>query len=446
MTKPGHLKKGHVLSRVPFLGRRMFSQTKGVGELRMRPTTSNQLQNGIQRPQADILAYFGTGDHATNTCGPKQQNSPLNGYTAKKHLANRGGHARLDVTGQICQTELSSVQWNRPPGKGLQHNSVSVNYSLRECSFVVHRHQIEPHPFLRKCALDAPTQFRGHGNCGVPVCAAEQQSGSVRGALLTEQHALDWMDTSAAHNSTFNKNAELCTSNGQGTLSRCLGRVMQEFNRPSLVHEVMLSTKDVNKTNSKHLKCQAKVAQGDLSGPGRGSYAFSSKHSQRAIRDQIQRVVVNLEEVLHGLKEIHLEIKEVVQKIDLLTADIDMGNEEPGDTFKGCHSGRIDTKVASSQGVCSDKSSLKTPTSSVAPPAYPIKDQGLHDAGQKRESAQELVISQRDTSGIASRHRSQKPPPYPYASTTGRVNPKAKDKGQKTPPYPFRRKLLSTIV
>lgn len=126
----------------------------------------------------------------------------------------------------------------------------------------------------------------------------------------------------------------------------------------------------------------------------------------------------------------------MVQKIDLLTADIDMGNEEPGDTFKG----RIDTRVASSQGVCSDKSSLKTP------PAYPIKDQGLHDADRKRESTQELVLSQRDTSGTASRGRSQKPPPYPYASTKGRVNPKAKDKGQKTPPYPFRRKLLLTIV
>ncbi|XP_016392929.1 uncharacterized protein LOC107727552 [Sinocyclocheilus rhinocerous] len=442
MTRPGHLRKGHVLSRVPFLGRRMFSETKGVREPRIQPTTSSQLQNGIQRPQADILAYFGTGEHGTNTCGPKQQNSPLNGYTAKKHLDVQGGHAQLDVTGQICQT---SVRWNRPPGKGLQHNSVSVNYSLRECSFVVHRHQTEPHPFLRKCALDAPTQFRGHGNCGVPVCAAEQQSGSVQGALLTEQHATDWMDSSGVHNSTFNKDAELCSSNRQGTLRRCLGPIMQDLNGPCLANEVMLSTKDVNKTNSNYIKCQAKVVQGDLNVPGRGSYAFSSQ-SERAIRDQIQRVVVNLEEVLHGLKEIHLEMKEVVQKIDLMTADIDIGNEEPGKPLKGCHSGRIDTEVASSQGVCSDKSSLKTPTPSVAPSAYPIKDQGLHDAGQKWESTQELVISQRHTSGTSSRRRSQKPPPYPYASTMGRVNPKEKDKGQKTPPYPFRRRLLSTIV
>ncbi|XP_067252836.1 uncharacterized protein [Chanodichthys erythropterus] len=431
MTRPGHLKKGRILSRVPFLGRRMFSETKGVGEQRIQPTTPAQLQlqNGLQRPQADLLAYFGNGDHVMNTCGPKQQYSPLNGYTAKQCLAVQGCHAAQNVTGQICHT---SVRWSRPPGKGLQHNSVSVNYSLRECSFVVHQHQTEPHPFLRKCALDAPTQFRGHGNCGVPVCVAEQQSGSVRGALLTEQHASNWMDASDTHNSTFNR--ELCTSNGQGTLSRCLGHVTQDLNEPSLVNEVMLSTKDVNKPNT--------VAQGDLSGPGRGTYTFGSKQSERAIRDQIQRVVVNLEEVLTGLKEIHLEMKEVVQKIDLLTADIDMGNEEPGDTFRGRQSGKMDTEVASSQGVRS-KPSFKT---SVSPPPYPIRDQGLHEAGQKLEPNQKMLNSQRQTSGTASGRRSQKPPPYPYASTMARVNPKAKDKGQKTPPYPFKRRLLSTIV
>lgn len=134
---------------------------------------------------------------------------------------------------------------------------------------------------------------------------------------------------------------------------------------------------------------------------------------------------------------------QVVQKIDLLTADIDMGKE---DTFRGCQSGKIDTEVASSQGVRSDKPSLKTPTPSVSPPPYPIRDQGLHEAGQKLEPNQKMLNSQRHTSGTASRRRSQKPPPYPYASTMARVNPKAKDKGQKTPPYPFKRRLLSTIV
>lgn len=132
----------------------------------------------------------------------------------------------------------------------------------------------------------------------------------------------------------------------------------------------------------------------------------------------------------------------MVQKIDLLTADIDMGKEEPGD--RGRHSGTKDAEVVSSQGVCSDKPSFKTPTPSVSPPPYPIRDQGLDEASQKLESNQKMVNSQRHTSRAASGRRSQKPPPYPYASTMGRVNPKAK--GKKTPPYPFKRRLLSTIV
>ncbi|KAG1946292.1 hypothetical protein F2P79_013762 [Pimephales promelas] len=360
----------------------MFSETKRTGEQCIQPI--NPTQNG---PQADLLACFGNGEPVSNTCGPKL----LNGYTPKQCLAFQGGR-RHDVTGQICHR---SVRWDR------QHNSVSVNYSLRECSFVG---QSETHPFLRKCALDTPTQFRGHGNCGEPVCAADQQSGSVR-------HGPNWMD--ASHNPTFKRDSEICTSNGQGALSRRLGRVMQDLNGPSLGREVMESTKDVNKPN---IKCQVKVARVDLNEPGRGAFS-----SERAIRDQIQRVVVNLEEVLHGLKEIHLEMKEVVQKIDLLTADIDICKEEQSDTFRG----KSEMEVSSSQGV-------ETPTLSVSPPPYPTGDQ---------EPTQETVNSQH-----ASGRRSKKPPPYPYASTIGRVNPKAKDKVQKTPPYPFKRTLLSTIV
>ncbi|XP_051979993.1 uncharacterized protein LOC127641210 [Xyrauchen texanus] len=434
-----------------------------------RPTTLTrfQLQNGLQaqrdmgqqlpRPQADLLAYLGNGDYIMNTCGPMHANSSSNGYnhTSKQRLANQGGHARLDVAGQGSQAELTRV---------LQHNSVSVNSSSRECSLVVHQHQTEPHLSLRKCVLDSPTQFRGHGNCGAPVCVVVQQSGSVRGPLIKKRHALDWTepyeDCFGAHNSTFKY--ELCTSNGQGALSRSLGHRSQDLNRPSPAHEVMISTKDANKPSINH---QTKVAQEGLNGPGSGK-------TQRAIQDQIERVMVNLEEVLRGLKEIHLEMKEVVEQIDVLTAGIDMGEEEPGDSFWGCHSSAVDTGVcelessrrgingeASSNGAHSDKppfsvkgkitlcsSSKAHPSRTRNPPAYPNKDQGLCDTNQRQESTQEMVASQRNESASVTGRRGRKPPPYPFASTVGRVNPKAKDKGQKTPPYPFRRRLLSTIV
>ncbi|KAI7791021.1 uncharacterized protein LOC130548308 [Triplophysa rosa] len=392
----------------------MSSETKGMGQRWPQPT---RLQNGLRhqgeagqhldRSQAGIHTYFWTG-HVMSTCGPKQGNSTCNGYDHPP-LANQRGHVRLDKS---CQAELMRVQWNRPLGNGLQHNRVSVNYSLRECSFVACQRQTEPHLSSGKCVLDAPAQFRGHGNCGSPVCAAEQQSGSVREALLKEPNASDWTRTS-------DFDSVLYTSNG-----RSAG---QDLN---LAHKVMFSTKDYSSTHQQ-IRRQEDVAQGDVNGPGKTS---SSKQSQRAIQDQIQNVVVNLEEVLHGLKEIHLEMNEVVRQIDLLTADIDMGEDDPG----GALSSKMKMDIPESESPrCGD--SVAACSSNKAQPAYSIRDQT-----QSLGSTQEMVHSQRHESRTATGRREQKPPPYPYPSTTGRVNTKAK--GQKAPPYPFRRRLLSTIV
>lgn len=286
----------------------MSSETKGTGQRRPQPATPTpfKLQNGLRdqgpdRPRADIHAYFWTG-HVMSTCGPKQANSPCNGYSHPR-LGDPRGHVRLDVAGQSCQAELMSVRWNRPLGNGLQHNRVSVNYSLRECSLVARQSQTEPHLSSRKCVLDAPAQFRGHGNCGSPVCAAEQQSGSVREALLEETNAADWTGTSER-----DFNSVLCTPNG-----RDIGQ--------DLRHEVMFSTKDHNITHHQ-VKRQENVARGYWNGPEERS----SGQSQKAIQDQIQNVVVNLEEVLRGLKEIHLEMKEVNVEIITLSCAMLGGN------------------------------------------------------------------------------------------------------------------------
>ncbi|XP_032421835.1 uncharacterized protein LOC116721912 [Xiphophorus hellerii] len=50
---------------------------------------------------------------------------------------------------------------------------------------------------------------------------------------------------------------------------------------------------------------------------------------QDLVRDQIRQVVADLEEVLGGLKQVHVEMKEVVEQIDRLTANIDLSEEEP---------------------------------------------------------------------------------------------------------------------
>ncbi|XP_035383986.1 uncharacterized protein si:ch211-178n15.1 [Electrophorus electricus] len=63
-------------------------------------------------------------------------------------------------------------------------------------------------------------------------------------------------------------------------------------------------------------------------GPG----ALESRRNQRnqgSVREQIKQVVTELEDVLGGLKQVQLEMREVVQQIDLLTSNIDL-KEDPG--------------------------------------------------------------------------------------------------------------------
>lgn len=135
----------------------------------------------------------------------------------------------------------------------------------------------------------------------------------------------------------------------------------------------------------------------------------------------------------------------MVRQIDLMTAGIDMGEDDPDGALSskmemdGCES--ESPRCRNGVAACSTSKARppRTTTPPAAPPAYPIGDQS-----QPLGSTQETVHSQRRESGTATGRREQKPPPYPYTSTTGRVNSKAK--GQKAPPYPFRRRLLSTIV
>ncbi|XP_066513250.1 uncharacterized protein [Hoplias malabaricus] len=54
----------------------------------------------------------------------------------------------------------------------------------------------------------------------------------------------------------------------------------------------------------------------------------NQRKSQGTVREQIKQVVTELEDVLGGLKQVQLEMKEVVQQIDILTSNIDLGEEE----------------------------------------------------------------------------------------------------------------------
>ncbi|TRZ03316.1 hypothetical protein DNTS_027482 [Danionella cerebrum] len=399
MTRPGQLKKGCILPRLSFLSRRLFSETKVDQEQCSQASTPTQFQpqNGLQRPQEEIRVYFGTRDHVIDKCGSK---SPLNGCAGKQQLENQESNVKI-------KADLTQVQWKQ----ALTHNSTPMNGGWRKCSFVARRDPPEPHLVLPKCFQDVSTRFKGHANCGKPVLSAKiKQSAS----MPLEKHALGLMDANDSHNSTFDEDSgQPCCFNAKETSK-------DDLDRGGLVHETMQTIKDVSKPDTNHLETQRRDSGGD------GSGGFSS---QKEIRDQIQRVVMNLEEVLHGLKEIHLEMKQVVQEIDLLTADIGLDKDELEDTLRRSHSRIIDFNVMPLLSQNLQSSELKSHPPSGFPPEYPMGNPVVHQA----------LKSTQGFGGV-----SKKPPPYHYAVITGRGKVKAKTK--KTPPYPFRRRLLSTIV
>ncbi|XP_015460538.3 uncharacterized protein LOC103036154 [Astyanax mexicanus] len=378
-------------------------------------------------------------------------------------LATLECHAQLVTTGESCQTRSSTLRWGKC--QRLQHNSASVKDCLRECGFVTNLRQTQTPLPSRKCALELPTQFIGQRNCGVPVCMEDQQSSSVTKPQPSGQ--------AEANQHTFDRQPRLksnCSSNQEHSSvdrieQKSMGHMVEDGDGPRPTHEVIFSTEVPQNTTREQGLSEEE------------SYAFSSKNSQRILRDQICRVVVNLEEVLRGLKEVHLEMKEVVQQIDQLTSNIDLGEEDAKESCGGSSSSRrvltaeealkqTDPKIhpgrdtsepsnspshipstvprakkrfqASTKGQPGEKSTPRLP-----PPAYPTGHSGTNSL--VRKSNHGVTESKGSKPEAARGHKSQKPPPYPFGSKAERAN-KGKDPDLKSPPYSNRRKLLSTTV
>ncbi|XP_036442736.1 uncharacterized protein LOC118819165 [Colossoma macropomum] len=429
----------------------------------------------LQRLEKDLPISFEQDSNEMSSHRSKR--TLCNGYShhSSLSLATLECHAQLVTAGQSCQTGSSTMRWGKC--QKAQHNSASVRDCLRECGFVANLRQTQTPLPSRKCALELPTQFIGQRNCGAPVCVVDQQSGSVRELQPSGQ--------TEANQHTFDKRCRLKSNCGSNLEPSCvdsakkksMGHVAEDGEGPRSM-QVIFSTEVPQDAALERLKGSSDSAKGGDSknrsntmgeGLSGETYIFSSKKTQRVLQDQIRRVVVNLEDVLQGLKEVHLEMKEVVQQIDLLTSNIDLGEEDAKDTCGGStrrgpaseeaskkirsvgdNSGRPDSPPRNPstvpraykrfQAVEKDQHERKT-APRLPPPAYPTGT---------NSSAPKSILGVPESTGAKSEAakgpRSQKkPPPYPFSSRAGRAA-KGKDAGLKTPPYSGRRKLLSTTV
>lgn len=268
------------------------------------------------------------------------------------------------------QRGTSPTRWSLPSpepglslGLRLKHSSSSVKDVYRtESSFVGNHYQTESHPIVRKYVTAAapalPTQFKGHDK--VPVC---EEEGTARGRARQAYYQRDrrtssWVDSATLgsrnrHKGTgsiFSYAKEPCRNiQSQRDLIRPQGIPVEGYNGPSSLHEVIFTTEvpqmDVGSSKAQtspsktpcpgseeprprseevdtrtrtrprseevHVKTRPRPANVEQQRPRREPTISGAERNQKAVRDQIKRVVDNLEQVLGGLKDVHQEMKEV---------------------------------------------------------------------------------------------------------------------------------------
>ncbi|XP_051554845.1 uncharacterized protein LOC127441441 [Myxocyprinus asiaticus] len=222
----------------------------------------------------------------------------------------------------------------------------------------------------------------------------------------------------------------------------------------------------------------------------------NKRKSQGTVREQIKQVVTELEEVLGGLKQVQLEMKEVVQQIDILTSNIDLTEEDPSPSNGIAQDGRhrsswtsvvalihnsnAEQEVSQRNGVQND---TKTRTSCSSITHSPVSVNAIHTdspppmrnqvspsptqqqlatvedkdskVGKQNSEMQRIKNKANGTclphrtykvkpqhhKGQLENHRppsnkTQRPPPYPQ---NGQVK-------MRTPPYPGKHKTLSSTI
>ncbi|XP_053369740.1 uncharacterized protein LOC128543367 [Clarias gariepinus] len=460
----------------------MFADTRGLGRHTVPchfwlSKKKTKMGHSAKTGKGSLFSFEPEEYKKMGSHGSKQTIHNGYGHHPRISLTTLKWRSKLFRTGESGQTESRSIRWRKCQGQGSQHNSASVRDRSRECSFVENLHQTQTPLPLRKCALDLPTQFIGQRNCGAPVCVVVQQSGSVRepqapGQTEANEHTFDKHQTPKASCSS-NPEHNSVDSTGQ-SFSNSMGHVAEDSDGSRSMHEVSFSSEVPQNITINHNKSAHKGDLQNMSVNGGMSqseevYIFKSKETQRVLQDQICKVVVNLEEVLHGLKQVHLEIKEVVHQIDQLTSKIDLGEDSTGELSGHCspsdsvsaseETKHIETSIhnfghpnnpgldasnvpmgARRLEACNNEQTQRQRPPNVAPPAYPTALSSMNDSARKVNHGTTASQIKGPKSQVNALSRSQKPPPYPLNSKTWRVN-----KG-KSPPYAGRRRLLSTTV
>ncbi|KAM6919216.1 uncharacterized protein FYW49_008737 [Xenentodon cancila] len=390
-------------------------------------------------------------------------------------FAGPGSYSQSDDLNQVCPCELNPAQWNYPLEPGVRHYS-----SVREqCGCVVHSgttvhsfHPGIPHPLPH-------LQVKGQGyrrRRTVRYIAMDEEEGCGRTSEdyqadphNLQPHQLHMPNGHSGGRHVFFEGEEQKDSHQDS--GRLKGGSEESFNSCDS-HKGFFSTEvPQNHLNKNRWKgscvlpsdstCLESSRSTTNDGHQRhGMEVTKQKRRQDSVRDQIRQVVTDLEDVLGGLKQVHVEMKEVVEQIDRLTASIDLSEDTPciaqgssKNVHESTHSGNFiiaplanhkPISVQASQAVPEDRIILRTNSPSPVHMASVVKTNCFtptslnKDVNHDRPSVNghpPHLYRTRDCTSTSQEHRpqtqviignstsnprTQKPPPYPQNGRCGK--------------------------
>nr|XP_020447272.1 uncharacterized protein LOC109955450 [Monopterus albus]XP_020447273.1 uncharacterized protein LOC109955450 [Monopterus albus] len=261
-----------------------------------------------------------------------------------------GPYSQSNDLSQVCPWELNHAHWNYPLESGVRHYP-----SVREQCGCVVRSDARAQPFNTGIPHPLPhLQVKGQGyrhrrtvryvsvdeeeekRCG---CTSENyhlgSHGSHLGHLpISNGHCgprLVFFEGGEERDSHQDwgrpKGGSDESCNGRGGSHKCFfsTEVPQKYLNQSRQKGPCIPSSGITGPETSKLTTTSELQR-------QGSEVMKQNRRQDSVRDQIRQVVTDLEDVLGGLKQVHMEMKEVVEQIDRLTANIDLSEEAPGTT------------------------------------------------------------------------------------------------------------------
>ncbi|XP_042354346.1 uncharacterized protein LOC121951918 [Plectropomus leopardus] len=259
-------------------------------------------------------------------------------------FAGPGPYSQSDDLSQVCPWELNPAQWSYPPEAGVRHYP-----SVREQCGCVVRSDTRVLPFNAGIPHPLPhLQVKGQGY---------RHRRTVRYVTVDEEEESCGCNSENYHSEPRNSHPGHLPNGHCGPRfvffeggeerdnhqdrGRPKGGSEEGCNGRGGSHKGFFTTEVPQKHLNQSRQKGPCVPPSGITSPEPSKPTFNSDHQrqgsevvkqkrrQDSVRDQIRQVVTDLEDVLGGLKQVHVEMKEVVQQIDLLTARIDLSDDVP---------------------------------------------------------------------------------------------------------------------